>query len=81
MTHICMRVTGVGTQGAYAGDTSSPSAVKCGSASYRFENLNTQQLDSEPYIISCGGISGGFVTLKQTGELRYLTVAEMYVYE
>ena len=57
------------------GDTTSDSAVKCGEA--RFDAA----LEPAPYVLWCNGeVSGGFVTLKQTGPARYLSIAEMEVY-
>ena len=64
--------------GASAGDTTSASALKCGETTYR----NPIGIDSEPYVVRCGGLSSGrFVTLRQVGPARYLVVAEIAVYE
>ena len=58
------------------GDTASSSAVKCGDASYR----GGGGLDTEPYVLWCGGAVGEYVTLKQSGGGRYLVISEMYAY-
>ena len=59
------------------GDTTSVSAVLCGTASYRSQSI----VDNDAYVVPCHGVpSGGFVTIKQTGQPRYLTIAEVEVY-
>ena len=58
--------------GGAAGDTS----LFCGEASYR----SPSGRDEEPYVLPCGGALGDFVTLKQVGEARYLSIAELRVY-
>ena len=61
--------------GAY-GDTTSPESVHCGTARYA---LGTP---SQRYTLWCGGASGEYVTLKQTGGVwRQLGVAELEPYE
>jgi len=63
--------------GSMPGDTSPATAVKCGEARYR----NPSGIDSEPYVINCGGVSSGqFVTIKQIGPSRFLILAEVDVY-
>lgn len=58
--------------GGGAGDTSSPSAVKCdGPVSVPWSN------DVTPYMIACPHAVGSHVTLKQMGRARYLTVMEV----
>lgn len=61
--------------GASAGDTTPPSASKCGDASY------DAQTNAQPYMFSCAGSPlARFVTIKQVGPARYLTLAEVEVY-
>jgi len=63
--------------GSAAGDTGLSSAVLCGTTTYR----NPSGIDSEPYVVNCGGLSSGrFVTVKQIGPARYLAIAEVEVY-
>ena len=62
--------------GSTPGDTSSQSAVMCGTASYR----HPVGVDREPYVIACSGVTGRFVTVKQTGPARHLVLSEVEVY-
>jgi hypothetical protein len=62
--------------GSEMGDVSS-FAILCGSASYR----DPVGIDSEPYVVSCGGSQAGqFVTIRQVGPPRYLVIAEVEIY-
>ena len=54
--------------------TQSSGAVMCGSAAY------DAQHEPQPYMLHCSGATGGFVTLKQTGQASYLSIAELEVY-
>ena len=65
--------------GASRGETTSQSAVLCGGSS----GVTTL---SGPYIVDCGnvtsdGLHSVFVTLKQLGDMRALTIAEMCIYQ
>ena len=63
--------------GTVAGDTSSASTVKCGgpvSAPWTPDAPT-------PFLVACPqGTSGAYVTLKQVGAARYLTILEMEAY-
>jgi hypothetical protein len=61
--------------GSSPGDTTSPTAVRCGESQY------DASVEPAPYVLWCAGLrSGQYVTLKQTGPQRYLTIAEFDVY-
>ena len=66
--------------GATAGDTTPPSATKCGGP-------YSVPAEAGPFMVECGGARGEFVTYLQTNATvgtisrRYLTVAEVKVYE
>ena len=36
--------------------------------------------NNEPYVLWCGGATGGWVTMKQTGSISYISVAELEAY-
>lgn len=55
--------------GSSFGDTS---AVKCG-------ELNVPAM-AGPFVVNCAGAQGKFVTLRQVGAARFLTIAELEVY-
>ena len=62
--------------GASYGDTDSTSAIKCGS----LQGLVTTA--ASIYSIDCGGHDGGgFVTLKQVGNSRILSISELYIFQ
>ena len=65
--------------GQYAGDVSSPLAIKCGEMIYRGKS-GADWKDEMPYIIFCGTNKLRYVTMRQTGAERHLVVAEMYAY-
>lgn len=62
--------------GATVGDTASATSSKCGEASY------DEQTNSRPYVVSCGQVtsSGRYVTVKQIGLKRFLSLAEVQVF-
>lgn len=62
--------------GTSAGDITSSAAVKCGGFSGDTDILGGV------YPINCGGVSAGaFVTLRQVGDARYLTIAELNIFQ
>ena len=60
--------------GATAGDSSLVSAYRCGSWTGTTNSVG-------PFVVDCGGVSGGqWVTVRQTRQRRLLTIAELRVY-
>jgi len=62
--------------GDSTGGFTPPSATKCGEASYN------AQTNARPYIISCAHVtsSGRYVTIRQVGLKRFLSLAEVQVF-
>ena len=53
--------------GQSSGDTTSSAAVRCSNT------IINASATAGPFMVWCGNVSGSWVTLRQTGEARYLT--------
>lgn len=57
-----------------SGSPSSSSDTRCGAVSYDASH------EPEPYVLTCGGVSGSYVTIKQTGAAAYLALSEIEMF-
>ena len=60
--------------GQSSGDTTSSAAVRCSNGTV------DAPATAGPFMVWCGNVSGSWVTLRQTGEARYVTIAELQVF-
>ena len=60
--------------GSQFGDTTSADASRCGGAAYDATS------DEQVYVIWCGVSTGSYVTVKQTGSKRTMSLSECTVY-
>ena len=60
--------------GASFGDADTKTAARCGKSAIEAPT------GAGPFTIDCGDLQGQFITLKQVGQARYLTLAELSVF-